>query len=143
MEVIMNKLAYQEWEAWKGLVTSLEGTGAVTKEDSQSTLRENHTPGQRLYVAIRAWGDLLVELRLAARESELPDVGSKAGTARESEEGKEDESRHERIRCAVGDAMAWSMTGFDFHDVIDHTDGLTPEEKRWAKANLDWSVVRI
>ena len=47
----------------------------------------------------------------------------------------------EVIRKEVSDAMAASMEMFGFHELIDECDGITDEQKRWAKSNLDWRVV--
>lgn len=51
-----------------------------------------------------------------------------------------DQRDFERIREEVQETMAHSMEMFDFEDVINNTDDLTPEEKEWAMKNLDWSV---
>lgn len=46
----------------------------------------------------------------------------------------------EVIRQEVTELMANSLELFSFENIIDCSDELTPEEKEWAKENLDWSV---
>jgi len=46
-----------EWEKWLALCDVLKETGAVTEADCASNMEANETPGQRLFIAIREWGD--------------------------------------------------------------------------------------
>ena len=52
----------REYALWINVVELLEKSGAVTLEDSRSPRGQSDTDGQKLYEAIRAWGESLAEL---------------------------------------------------------------------------------
>jgi hypothetical protein len=56
---------HKEYDLWLTLNRLLISGGAVTQTDSESRAETRETPGQRLYAAIREWGDALVALRIA------------------------------------------------------------------------------
>ena len=55
-----NKMDLQqmEWDAWREIVRILKSQNAVTKEDLNSFITEEGTPGRLLFRALRNWGDL-------------------------------------------------------------------------------------
>jgi len=57
------KVSHEEHELWKELCRQLKERGAVTKEDLESPMGDDKTPGQKLMNTLRTWGDKLVELR--------------------------------------------------------------------------------
>ena len=63
-------LMHQEWDAWKELCAHMRKMGAVTDKDCHSSVRDDDTDGQKLFNLIRAWGERLVELRIARKESQ-------------------------------------------------------------------------
>lgn len=56
-------ITHDEYAKWREVVTQLKAIGAVTQRDCQSPPSVLETPGQKLFEAIRQWGDSLVELR--------------------------------------------------------------------------------
>jgi hypothetical protein len=54
--------AYNEWVAWQDVVKATTGV-TITKKDWESPVTKTETPGQRALIAIRAWGEALVQLR--------------------------------------------------------------------------------
>lgn len=64
-EAKLRELSQDEFQAWHKVAEALEAAGTVTKADSQSKVNARETPGQRVYAAIRSWGECLVELKLS------------------------------------------------------------------------------
>jgi len=54
----------REWENWKALSDALIKSGAVTESDATSPVGARETSGQRLYAAIREWGDSFARLMM-------------------------------------------------------------------------------
>jgi hypothetical protein len=64
----MNTKMEEEWRTWLEVVNALKLAKAVTPKDCSSTLFQCNTPGQRIFCAIRAWGEALVAMRLEGGE---------------------------------------------------------------------------
>ncbi len=80
-----DQLMHLEWRNWQTLCRLLREAKAVTGADLTSPQSARATPGQRLFQAIREWGDSLVELRISSRlnhplPSPVPQAGLAAAT---------------------------------------------------------------
>lgn len=62
---MIEREAFEEHAAWLTIVELLKKTGAVSQEDCDSPVSKNSTDGQKLFNAIRKWGNKLVRLRVA------------------------------------------------------------------------------
>lgn len=47
---------------------------------------------------------------------------------------------NDRILEIVGHALTYQFSVYSWHDMIDDVDDLTPEEKEWAKKNIDYKA---
>mgnify|MGYP001617034746 FL=1 len=56
-------LSRVEHAAWLRLCKLLHETGAATEADLRHSATSMETPGDRLFAAIRAWGDALAALK--------------------------------------------------------------------------------
>lgn len=54
----------REWEAWQKIVKLSEESGAITRKDWETAVgKPAETPGVKLIIAIKEWGEALVSLR--------------------------------------------------------------------------------
>jgi len=67
-EDVIRQHSRAEWAAWRGLMTRLQASGAITKSDLDSSPDELNTSGQELLGAVRDWGERISELRIANGE---------------------------------------------------------------------------
>jgi len=57
------ELAHNEWDAWHFLCDELKKAEVVTQDDCNSQVTMLETPGQKVFAAIRDWGESLVEAK--------------------------------------------------------------------------------
>ena len=61
---------HTEWMEWQELVAALKASGAVTEEDCTTLASARPlTPGQRVFAAVRAWGEAYAKLQSEQRRS--------------------------------------------------------------------------
>jgi hypothetical protein len=69
MDSKTREVSMREWEKWRELCDKLGQLGAVTPADLNSLTSANGTPGQKLLICIREWGELMAEVAvIEARE---------------------------------------------------------------------------
>jgi len=64
-----------EIEAWRKVCKLLRETDAVTEADLNSRVTDDHTPGQRLFAAIRDWADNYASMQVSDAEAKMDKRG--------------------------------------------------------------------